>query len=41
MSLLEFTLLSFGSLFVIIDPIAVVSGFLAITLRELKLLPEK
>src|SRR5436190_270506 len=31
MSLLEFTLLAFGSLFVIVDPIAVVPGFLAIT----------
>ncbi len=29
--LLEFTLLAFGSLFVIVDPIAVVPGFLAIT----------
>jgi len=31
MTLLEFTLLAFGSLFVIVDPIAVVPGFLAIT----------
>lgn len=31
MSVLEFTLLAFGSLFVIVDPIAVVPGFLAIT----------
>jgi len=29
--LIEFTLLAFGSLFVIVDPIAVVPGFLAIT----------
>jgi len=29
--LVEFTLLAFGSLFVIVDPIAVVPGFLAIT----------
>lgn len=29
--LLEFTLLAFGSLFVIVDPIAVIPGFLAIT----------
>jgi multiple antibiotic resistance protein len=31
MPLLEFTLLAFGSLFVIVDPIAVVPGYLAIT----------
>lgn len=29
--LIEFTLLAFGSLFVIVDPIAVIPGFLAIT----------
>src|SRR6266496_4125488 len=31
MILLEFALLAFGSLFVIVDPIAVIPGFLAIT----------
>ena len=36
MSLLEFTLLAFSSLFVIVDPIAVVPAFLAMTLTGFK-----
>src|SRR6266508_107907 len=34
MSLLEFTLLAFSSLFVIVDPIAVVPGFLGMTPQD-------